>query len=37
MKDFGPTVYYNASVNTEIAQYFQSHRTTDEGFNSKDN
>ena len=28
---------YNAAVNTEIAKYYQSHRTTDEGYNSKDN
>jgi peptidoglycan/xylan/chitin deacetylase (PgdA/CDA1 family) len=28
---------YNAKVNTEIAKYYKSHRTTDEGFNSKDN
>ncbi len=27
---------YNAAVNTEIKKYFTSHRTTDEGFNSKD-
>lgn len=28
---------YNASVNNEIKKYYSSHRTTDEGFNSKDN
>lgn len=28
---------YNASVNTAIAKYYQSHRTVDEGYNSKDN
>jgi peptidoglycan/xylan/chitin deacetylase (PgdA/CDA1 family) len=28
---------YNATVNTELKKYFTSHRTTDEGFNSKDN
>ncbi len=28
---------YNQTVNTEIAKYFRSHRTVDEGFNSKDN
>lgn len=28
---------YNAAVNTEIKKYYQVHRTTDEGFNSKDN
>lgn len=28
---------YNAAVNNEIAKYYQAHRTTDEGFNSKDN
>jgi peptidoglycan/xylan/chitin deacetylase (PgdA/CDA1 family) len=28
---------YNAVVNTELKKYFTSHRTTDEGFNSKDN
>jgi peptidoglycan/xylan/chitin deacetylase (PgdA/CDA1 family) len=28
---------YNAAVNVEIAKYFNTHRTTDEGFNSKDN
>jgi peptidoglycan/xylan/chitin deacetylase (PgdA/CDA1 family) len=28
---------YNASVNTEIKKFYSSHRTTDEGFNSKDN
>ncbi len=27
---------YNAAVNTKIAQYHNSHRTTDEGYNSKD-
>lgn len=38
VKDFAsPYGDYNAAVNTEIAKYFQSHRTTDEGFNSKDN
>ncbi|MGE5426107.1 MAG: polysaccharide deacetylase family protein [Bacillota bacterium] len=28
---------YNASVNEEIMKYYLAHRTTDEGFNSKDN
>jgi peptidoglycan/xylan/chitin deacetylase (PgdA/CDA1 family) len=28
---------YNSTVNTEIQKYYSSHRTTDEGFNSKDN
>ncbi len=28
---------YSESVNTEIMKYYQSHRTVDEGFNSKDN
>lgn len=28
---------YNANVNTAIGKYYQSHRTVDEGFNSKDN
>lgn len=28
---------YNAAVNTEIKKYYRSHRTTDEGYNSKDN
>lgn len=28
---------YNVQVNNEIKKYFSSHRTTDEGFNSKDN
>lgn len=28
---------YNAYVNTVINDYYQSHRTVDEGFNSKDN
>ena len=28
---------YNASVNNEIDNYYQSHRTVDEGYNSKDN
>lgn len=28
---------YNQSVNTEIKKYYQSHRTVDEGYNSKDN
>lgn len=28
---------YNVAVNTEIQKYYKSHRTTDEGFNSKDN
>ncbi len=28
---------YNATVNNEIKKYFASHRTTDEGYNSKDN
>jgi len=38
VKDFAsPYGDYNASVNTEIKKYFSSHRTTDEGFNSKDN
>lgn len=28
---------YNAAVNTELRKYYRSHRTVDEGFNSKDN
>lgn len=28
---------YNAQVNTEIKKYYRSHRTVDEGYNSKDN
>lgn len=28
---------YNQAVNTEIAKYYRSHRTVDEGYNSKDN
>ncbi len=28
---------YNASVNNEIRKYYRSHRTVDEGYNSKDN
>jgi peptidoglycan/xylan/chitin deacetylase (PgdA/CDA1 family) len=28
---------YNAVVNTEIKKYYRSHRTVDEGYNSKDN
>jgi peptidoglycan/xylan/chitin deacetylase (PgdA/CDA1 family) len=28
---------YNASVNTAIGNYYQAHRTTDEGYNSVDN
>jgi peptidoglycan/xylan/chitin deacetylase (PgdA/CDA1 family) len=28
---------YSESVNTEIKKYYQSHRTVDEGYNSKDN
>lgn len=28
---------YNAAVNAEIAKYYRSHRTVDEGYNSKDN
>lgn len=28
---------YNAGVNTEIKKFYASHRTTDEGYNSKDN
>jgi len=28
---------YNASVNTQIKKYYTSHRTVDEGYNSKDN
>lgn len=28
---------YNATVNAAIGTYYQSHRTVDEGFNSKDN
>lgn len=28
---------YSESVNNEIKKYYQSHRTVDEGFNSKDN
>jgi peptidoglycan/xylan/chitin deacetylase (PgdA/CDA1 family) len=38
VKDFAsPYGDYNAAVNTEIKKYFNAHRTTDEGFNSKDN
>lgn len=28
---------YDASVNTEIKKYYRSHRTVDEGYNTKDN
>jgi peptidoglycan/xylan/chitin deacetylase (PgdA/CDA1 family) len=28
---------YNAAVNTEIKKYYRSHRSVDEGYNSKDN
>jgi peptidoglycan/xylan/chitin deacetylase (PgdA/CDA1 family) len=28
---------YNATVNTEIMKYYRSHRTVNEGYNSKDN
>lgn len=28
---------YNAAVNTEIKKYYRSHRTVDEGYNTKDN
>ena len=28
---------YNQAVNTELKKYYRSHRTVDEGFNSKDN
>jgi peptidoglycan/xylan/chitin deacetylase (PgdA/CDA1 family) len=28
---------YNGTVNTEIKKYYRSHRTVDEGYNSKDN
>lgn len=28
---------YNLAVNTELKKYYRSHRTVDEGFNSKDN
>lgn len=28
---------YNQTVNTEIKKYYRSHRTVDEGYNSKDN
>ena len=28
---------YNAAVNTELKKYYRSHRTVDEGYNSKDN
>lgn len=28
---------YNATVNAEIKKYYRSHRTVDEGYNSKDN
>ncbi len=28
---------YNSSIITEIKKYYQSHRSTDDGFNSKDN
>jgi peptidoglycan/xylan/chitin deacetylase (PgdA/CDA1 family) len=38
VKDFAsPYGDYNQAVNVEIAKYFQSHRTVDEGYNSKDN
>jgi peptidoglycan/xylan/chitin deacetylase (PgdA/CDA1 family) len=38
VKDFAsPYGDYNAAVNTEIKKFYNSHRTTDEGFNSKDN
>jgi peptidoglycan/xylan/chitin deacetylase (PgdA/CDA1 family) len=28
---------YNGAINTEIKKYYRSHRTVDEGYNSKDN
>jgi peptidoglycan/xylan/chitin deacetylase (PgdA/CDA1 family) len=38
VRDFAsPYGDYNVSVNNEIKKYYSSHRTTDEGFNSKDN
>ena len=38
VRDFAsPYGDYNAAVNTEIKKYYRSHRTVDEGFNSKDN
>jgi peptidoglycan/xylan/chitin deacetylase (PgdA/CDA1 family) len=38
VRDFAsPYGDYNQSVDTEIAKYFRSHRTVDEGYNSKDN
>ena len=38
VRDFAsPYGDYNKVVDTEIAKYFRSHRTVDEGFNSKDN
>ena len=38
VKDFAsPYGDYNANVNTQIKKYYRSHRTVDEGYNSKDN
>lgn len=38
VKEFAsPYGDYNAKVNTAISKYYASHRTTDEGFNAKDN
>jgi peptidoglycan/xylan/chitin deacetylase (PgdA/CDA1 family) len=37
VKDFvSPFGMYNKAVVNQIAQYYQTHRTTDEGYNSKD-
>jgi peptidoglycan/xylan/chitin deacetylase (PgdA/CDA1 family) len=38
VKNFAsPFGAYNAKVNTEIKKYYRSHRTVDEGYNTKDN
>jgi peptidoglycan/xylan/chitin deacetylase (PgdA/CDA1 family) len=38
VRDFAsPYGDYNESVNNEIKKYYRSHRTVDEGYNSKDN
>jgi len=38
VRDFAsPYGDYNAAVNNEIKKYYRSHRTVDEGFNTKDN
>ncbi len=38
VRDFAsPYGDYNQAVNTEIMKYYRSHRTVDEGYNSKDN